>query len=89
MAQVWKIVLTKDAEKNLLELDKKIYLRVRKKLEWLERNFEQIVPLPLERAWSGFFKLRIGDYRVIYKIYWDERLLVIACVGHRRDVYGI
>ncbi|MFZ2303888.1 MAG: type II toxin-antitoxin system RelE/ParE family toxin [Minisyncoccia bacterium] len=87
MAQVWKIVLTKDAEKNLLELDKKIYARVSRKLEWLEDNFDQIIPLPLEREWSGFFKLRTGDYRVIYKICWDDRLLMVACVGHRSEVY--
>ena len=87
MASEWKIVLTKDAEKNLHGLDKGIYVRVRRKLEWLESNFDQVVPLPLEREWTGFFKLRVGDYRVIYKIFWDERLLMVACVGHRSEVY--
>lgn len=89
MEQAWKIVLTKDAEKNLLELERKIYERVRKKLEWLESNFDQITPLPLGNEWAGFFKLRIGDYRVIYKIFWDEHLLMVACVGHRSEVYEI
>ncbi|MBI5078250.1 MAG: type II toxin-antitoxin system RelE/ParE family toxin [Candidatus Yonathbacteria bacterium] len=68
MVQAWKIVLTKDAEKNFLGLDKKIRVSVHRKLEWPEGNFDQVVPLPLEREWVGFFKLRIGDYRVIYKI---------------------
>ncbi|KKU81025.1 MAG: hypothetical protein UY07_C0027G0006 [Parcubacteria group bacterium GW2011_GWA1_47_8] len=89
MAPAWKIVLTKDAEKNLLELDRKIYVRVRRKLEWLESNFDQVVPLPLEREWRGFFKLRVGDYRIIYKIFWEERLLMVACIGHRSEVYEI
>ncbi len=69
MVQAWKIVLTKDAEKNFLELGKGISVRIRRKLEWLESNFDQVVPLPLEREWVGFFKLRVGDYRVIYKIF--------------------
>ncbi|PIQ35952.1 MAG: type II toxin-antitoxin system mRNA interferase toxin, RelE/StbE family [Candidatus Yonathbacteria bacterium CG10_big_fil_rev_8_21_14_0_10_43_136] len=69
MVQAWKIVLTKDAEKNFLELDKGISVRIRRKPEWLESNFDQVVPLPLEREWVGFFKLRVGDYRVIYKIF--------------------
>ena len=89
MVQKWKVVFTKDAEKNFLELDKGISVRVRKKLEWLEGNFDQIVPLPLEREWIGFFKLKIGDYRVIYKIFWDEHLLMVSCVGHRSEVYEI
>jgi len=33
------------------------------------------------------YRIRIGDYRVIYEIY-DGRLIVeIVTVGHRRDVY--
>jgi mRNA interferase RelE/StbE len=83
----WKIVFTKDAENNFLELDGKIRVRIRRKLEWLEGNFDQISPLPLENTWNGFFKLRIGDYRVIYKILWNERILMVACIGHRSEVY--
>lgn len=89
MAQAWKIVLTKDAEQNLLNLDRKIYMRIRQKLEWLESNFDQIIPLPLGNEWNGFFKLRIGDYRAIYKIFWEEHLLMVSYVGHRSEVYEI
>lgn len=89
MTQIWKIVLTKDAEQNLLDLDRKIYTRIRLKLEWLEGNFEQVTPLSLGNEWRGFFKLRVGDYRVIYKIFWEKRLLMVAYVGHRSEVYEI
>ena len=33
------------------------------------------------------YKLRIGDYRVIYEIIHDERTIVIHAIGHRRDIY--
>ncbi|MBI5798713.1 MAG: type II toxin-antitoxin system RelE/ParE family toxin [Candidatus Yonathbacteria bacterium] len=89
MVQAWKVVLTKDAQENFLGLDKKIRVNINRKLEWFEGNFDQIVPLPLEREWAGFFKLRIGDYRVIYKICWDDHLLMVACIGHRSKVYEI
>jgi mRNA interferase RelE/StbE len=36
---------------------------------------------------AGFYKLRIGDYRVIYRLEHDERLVIVEAVGHRRDIY--
>ncbi|MEA5533051.1 type II toxin-antitoxin system RelE family toxin [Crocosphaera sp. XPORK-15E] len=35
---------------------------------------------------SGLFKLRIGDYRVIYS--FDDDFITIHQVGHRRDIYS-
>lgn len=33
------------------------------------------------------YRLRIGDYRVLYVIDDDGQIVTIASVGHRRDVY--
>ena len=41
--------------------------------------------LPLRKSLQGFRKLRIGDYRVIYRIE-DEKVIVLK-IGHRKDVY--
>ncbi len=38
---------------------------------------------------TGFFKLRAGDYRIIYKVRKDENLIVIHRIGHRREVYKL
>ncbi|MDA8130011.1 MAG: type II toxin-antitoxin system RelE/ParE family toxin [Elusimicrobia bacterium] len=40
---------------------------------------------PLRRSLSGFRKLRVGDYRVIYEV--QGQAVVILKIGHRRDVY--
>ena len=36
---------------------------------------------------SHTFRIRVGDYRVIYTIQNDEKLLTVLRVRHRRDVY--
>jgi mRNA interferase RelE/StbE len=64
-----------------------IRLRILNKIEWLAINFEQITPLPLTREWSGFYKLRVGDYRVIYEFDRESRIIIIIRVGHRSEVY--
>lgn len=35
----------------------------------------------------GFWKSRIGDYRIIYKINDDKILVLIIKIGHRKEVY--
>jgi mRNA interferase RelE/StbE len=40
---------------------------------------------PLRRSLSGFRKLRVGDYRVIYQI--KGPTVVILKIGHRKEVY--
>ena len=40
---------------------------------------------PLRRTLKGYWKLRVGDYRVVFKIVNDE--MWIYGIIHRRDVY--
>ncbi|MHA1603251.1 MAG: type II toxin-antitoxin system RelE family toxin [Candidatus Freyarchaeota archaeon] len=37
--------------------------------------------------YSPFWKLRIGNYRVIYEIDEERRRVIILFIGHRRTVY--
>jgi mRNA interferase RelE/StbE len=39
------------------------------------------------RGAEDLYRLRVGDYRVIYQIQDDVLVLVLLHVGHRRDVY--
>ncbi len=41
--------------------------------------------LPLRKSLQSYRKLRVGDYRVIYRIHGKE--VIILKIGHRRDVY--
>ena len=42
--------------------------------------------LPLRRGLSGYRKLRVGDYRIIYKVARETVRIII--IGHRSDVYN-
>jgi len=39
----------------------------------------------LQGEWLGFFRLRIGEYRVIFSVLAEE--ITISRVGHRSEVY--
>ncbi len=41
--------------------------------------------LPLRKSLQGHRKLRVGEYRVIYRI--EHEKIIVLKIGHRRDVY--
>ena len=84
---MYHVAFTPDAETDLARLDKSIAQRVLKKLRWLAENFEVITPESLTGEWQGVFKLRVGDYRVLYTCNETETTIVVHFVKHRREIY--
>ena len=74
-----------EAAKDLAKLDKPVAQRILKKIGWLSTNFQRVTPEPLIGQFKGTYKLRIGDWRVVYTI--ESNTLVIQFIGHRKDIY--
>jgi mRNA interferase RelE/StbE len=72
---------------DLDNLTQAVRVRIISKINWLKNNFEQISPLPLTANWSGFYKLRVGDYRVIYEFDRELQSIIIVRIGHRSEIY--
>ena len=83
----YSIRILKPAIRDLERLDKNVATRIVKRIDWLSENFPSIKPTALKGELSGLFKLREGDYRIIYQILHKERTLVIHAIGHRREIY--
>ncbi|MCG2689745.1 type II toxin-antitoxin system RelE/ParE family toxin [Candidatus Parcubacteria bacterium] len=81
----WKTHFTEKANDDVAILDKKVRERVFSKIRFLNENFDQIVHLPLGYKWQGFFKLRVGDWRIIYE--FENNLVTIHRIKHRKNVY--
>lgn len=77
----------KEALDDLQKIDRPIVKRILNKISWLSQYFNNITPEPLSGDMSGQFKLRVGDWRVVYVIEADT--IVIKAVGHRREVYKL
>ncbi len=80
-----KVEWTEDAIEDLSRLDKPIIRRILKKVSWFSNNFDSITPESLSGDFKGAFKLRLGDWRVVYTI--ENDLILIQAVGHRREIY--
>lgn len=83
----WSVVFLKEAEEDLKKFDARIQNRIIEKLEWLEEHFDTVSPLSLGNILRGYFKLRVGDARVIYTVEVQERIVTVRAIGPRDKIY--
>lgn len=82
----YAVELSRGAAKVLKALDRRAQVRVVARLQELAEN-----PRPHDakklQGEAGIYRVRAGDYRILYEIF-DKRLLVyVLKIGHRREVY--
>lgn len=84
----WKIEYTAEARKRLKKLDKHIAAEIMAYIKTISLLDDPMSRgRGLEENWSGFWRYRIGDYRVICNILKDEIVIAVVKIGHRRDIY--
>ena len=82
----YKVEIARRAVKSIARLPRREQLRVRAAVDLLadEPRPPGCVALADE---DSVYRVRVGDYRIVYEVV-DDRLVVQAVrVGHRRDVY--
>lgn len=70
---------------DLPKIPKNIQARIKKAIELRLLQNPLATREPLRKSLKGHRKLRVGDYRVIYRVQGNEVFILI--IGHRRDVY--
>lgn len=82
----YSIEYTTSAVKEFKALETALQKRISEKILSLAEN-----PLPAGvrklQGMENHFRIRIGEYRVIYRIDGKRVIVVIVRIGHRRDVY--
>lgn len=43
---------------------------------------------PLRYSFVGHRRIRVGDYRIVYRLDADKHKVIIVLIKHRKDVYG-
>jgi mRNA interferase RelE/StbE len=81
----YQILIKRSAEKELDALPAHIRKRIIKKILVLE--VDPRLPGTKKLQGEDAFRLRVGDYRVLYTIEDQARLITIYAIGHRSEVY--
>lgn len=85
---MYHVDLSVNSQEFLDKLDKHIKDRIEKRLKKLSNN-----PMPKDSKFMGrdsgdkIFRYRVGDYRALYKVKEDEKVVLITKIDKRDRIY--
>lgn len=84
----WTIEVSREAQKSLGKLGALPAQRIASGLRQIaELDDPRDRGKALTGKYSGYWRYRFGDYRVIVRIEDGRMVIVVIAIGHRRDVY--
>ena len=82
----YNIVIKPSVEKDLRSLPKSVIARVLRQIEVLRKNPFARQSVKLAGA-EQLYRIRVGDYRVVYAVDKEAREIMVHYIRHRREVY--
>ena len=80
----FQIIWSESAARQLAKLDRAVSKRILSRVQDLEtdplRSLRKLVGVP-------YYRLRVGDYRVIVEVTQGKLLVLVLKVGHRSQIY--
>ena len=84
---MFKIIYAKSTVKDLKKISPKNLPVIKEEICKLE-NFPDISQIKqLKNHPLADYRLRIGNYRVLFDINWEKKELYILKIGHRKEIY--
>ena len=81
----YRVVIEKKASRALMALETHHRARITGAIELLARN--PYPPAARKLSNRLAYRVRVGDYRIIYSVNDSTIIVMVLAVGHRRDVY--
>ena len=84
----WKIIFKKSAYKEYKKLPKRYQLKISELLNILQINpLSEVLQIRKIQNQNNCYRIRIGDYRVVYSLHKKQLIVEVIRVGHRQDIY--
>ena len=72
-------------KEDIPKIPNNIKQRIKTAIEFRLQEHPEKYGLPLRNTLKGFWKIRAGDYRVVYQI--RGKAVVVKAIMHRKDIY--
>ena len=83
----YKLIYHPDVKKiDLPKIDNQNKMMIKRAIEERLAVQPEAYGKPLQRTLKGYWKLRVGDFRVVFKIIGDE--ILILAIMHRKNIYS-
>jgi mRNA interferase RelE/StbE len=84
---VYEVLLSKAARKQLASLPVFVHNKIIEDISGLSS-----LPRPPGckklKGYKNSYRIRVGDYRIIYEIEDNVLRILVIAIGHRKDIYG-
>ncbi len=85
---MYEVVLSAQAQKIYASADQALAKKLARCFEQLEQSPRYHPNIkPLKGDFAGYYRYRIGDYRVIYLVDEETNQILVNTIAHRREVY--
>ena len=85
MTPLYRVIFTALAERSYRRLSRDVQRRILAKARSLVEN--PWPPGAVRLVGADAFRVRVGDYRILYSVERGRLLVLVLDVGHRREVY--
>ncbi len=83
----YRVIYEKDAMKDLEKITSDMRKRIFEKVNALAREEPWLDIKNLRWYIDSVYRLRVGDYRVIYEKIGNDLVILVLEIGHRKDIY--
>ncbi len=84
----YQVKFRKSARKEFLQLPTRIQDKIVEALSFLAENpFTELLQIKKLRGPEKLYRIRIGDYRLIYVVASLELVVIVIKIGHRKEIY--
>lgn len=84
---MYRIIISQLALKELTRLQRPVIQKVETAINQLSENPRPIGVKKLKAQSEDLYRIRVGDYRIIYSIEEEIKIIDVRKIGHRKDIY--
>ncbi len=86
MSPRYEVRIAKRAAKSLVSLERRDQQRIRAAIELLAEDPRPPACVAM-RGEHSVYRVRVGDYRIVYEVRDEVLLIQVVRIGHKREVY--
>ncbi len=85
---VYRVEFTKSAKKEFDKIPTKMQDKMVEALSLLAQNpYSELLKVKKLKGAEALYRIRLGDYRIVYEIRNGQLVILVIKIGHRREIY--
>lgn len=82
----FRVIYHPEVRADIALINEKLRKRIKRAIETRLTTEPEKYGVPLRKTLKGYWKMRVGDYRIIFRVSGNE--IIVFGIQHRKTVYG-